>query len=145
MNLGLDAHHLQPYGQTSRSGADRQRHQNRAEHRDRFARHTTETIDMKLASSPGSVAAGRQANTSVTGRLDTHWSRIFYRDALTPDAGTTGERSPLVAGAILLGIYVAIFFAVAGIARVLAVPDAAAAVTASGPITGSSSAGSSSP
>ena len=129
MNLGLDAHHLQSYGQTARSGADRRHHQQRAEHRDRLARHPTAPNDVKLPTAPESVTAGKQAGTSVTGRLDTHWSRILHHDVFTTDTGSIRERSALMTGAILLGICVAMYFAVAGIMQILALPDAASAVT----------------
>jgi hypothetical protein len=86
-------------------------------------------------------------------RLDTHWSRILYYDLLTPDTGggatapvrrrketfmTTrksrprGDRiiesSPLGSAMILLGIYIAMYLAVAEVVHVLTPPDALAAV-----------------
>jgi len=81
-------------------------------------------------------------------RTDTHWTRIFYCDLYAPQAEalTRQERkeivmasrhshdtdrpiggSPLGAAMVLLGIYLAMYVAVAGVVHVLTPQEAAAA------------------
>ena len=50
---------------------------------------------------------------------------------VSDDAGASRIRSPIAAGMTLLGIYIAMYLAVAGVIRVLTSPDAAAAAFAS--------------
>lgn len=87
-------------------------------------------------------------------RIDTDWTRIFYRDlyASHADAHESGERketvmksphsrdpdrplggSPLGAALVLLGIYIAMYLAVAGIVRIATPSEAVAAVRQDAP------------
>ena len=84
-------------------------------------------------------------------RVDTHWTRILYHDLYAPHAGAAAApaarprkeipmaskpshedrligRTPLGAAMVLLGIYIAMYLAVAEAVQVLSPPDAAAAV-----------------
>ena len=81
-------------------------------------------------------------------RIETDWTRIFYCDLYAPHAAARvqGERketamerphsrdphrpwggSPLGAALVLLGIYVAMYLAVAGVVHLATPPEAAAA------------------
>lgn len=97
-------------------------------------------------------AAGRDASPSMPiaraasdagPRLETHWTRVLYHDLRAPwrDAEARAEaprreapapRTPLVAGALLLGFYVALYLAVSGVLRIFADIDAVMAYPARG-------------
>ena len=144
MNLGIDAHHLQPYAAVARSRVDRQREM-RAQYRDPLARAPAAPTGSALVAAPGEDTDRLPASNSVVVPLDTHWSRFLYHDFLSADAGSTRARSPLVAGAVLLCIYIATSLAFAGVIRALASPDTAATVAPGGPTVPASVAAASDP
>ena len=65
------------------------------------------------------AATTRLSNTPVQKEIF-----VTTKDA-SDDAGTPRTRSPIAAGMTLLGIYIAMYLAVAGVIRVLTSPDAA--------------------
>ena len=144
MNLGIDAHHLQPYAAAARSRVDRQ-HPMRAEYRDTLGRAPVAPTGSALVAAPGTDTDRRPGTNSALAPLDTHWSRLLYYDFVTADAGSTRAKSPLVAGAVLLCIYIATSLAVAGVIHVLASPNTAATVAPGGPTVPASVAAASDP
>ena len=78
-------------------------------------------------------------------QIRTHWSRIFYHDLFSQEKEThvsakhpqsfdgmhenpPGSRSPLASAMLLLGIYIAMYLAVAEVVHVLAPAQASTAV-----------------
>ena len=89
---------------------------------------------------PGDVACGARGLTGFAFLAPVVWLAATIRLSNTPvqkeifvttkdasdDAGTPCTRSPIAAGMTLLGIYIAMYLAVAGVTHVLTSPDAAA-------------------
>jgi len=61
------------------------------------------------------------------------------------DAGISRIKSPIAAGMVLLGIYIAMYLAVAGVIHVLTSPDAATAMAPEGSMAPASAASASNP
>lgn len=144
MNLSVDVYHLQPHDGTTRSGVGRQR-PTRAERRDEPARNLHLPTPVPAVATRGSRADQPTAGDASDAKVDTHWTRILHHDFLNADAGPGRARSPLLSGALLLAVYVAMYLAVAAVIHVLASPDPAGTVAPAGPAAPASTAVASEP